>query len=349
MKKWISIILVGIFLPSLVIFVSADEEPASSAVQQLLERRQWSEAVAALRDFVQKSGKSVETVMGLATALMHTGAREEALANLVEGTQRFKGADRTYFIQKVRLYSRLFLTNKTFQVYQDGLNLVASKKYRPARERFEKALVEEPDNVEILIRLGQVSILDADPERAVHWMRSAYKLNPFQPEIQLWLGRALVQIGKTKEGLAELTVAYRSLKSSEISSLWLSEALVQTGQSGAAIRLLESDVAQWPLHILGLISLAKLRLQGPHSDATLLWAARKDLQLAFSRLEEYSARDAGVDSSGNLVDLGVDLSRPTPEIKGEIQRLLQQVENRLSQASDQRRSSGATLQSVGPT
>jgi len=174
--------------------------------------------------------------------------------------------------------------------------------------------------------------MDNDPAQASEKLRLATQLNPFQPEVKLWLGRALFQHNKSNDAVRELTAAYNEMRGSELVSVWLSEALAVTGQSNQAIRILDNDLKQWPIHVLSLISVARLRTQGTHVDSSALWAARKDLQLAASRLDQYSQGDLSRYSG----DLDIDLNRSTAEVKGEIQRLLQQVENRLSQLTNQR-------------
>jgi hypothetical protein len=75
--------------------------------------------------------------------------------------------------------------------------------------------------------------------------------------------------------------------------------------------------------------LARFRIQTAHGDAQVLWSARKDLQLAMSRLDQYQTMKL----SQVERELSVDLRKPTAEIKLDIQKLLQQVEKRLEESS----------------
>ncbi len=319
-------------LPSVIPIGGGGHEITYSSAKQLLEKRKWPEAISILRTLFKSEPISVPVITSLAMALTYAGNREEALAILNRGAQTIQGDRRKYLIRRIRVLSCLFLTNKTFQIYQDGLNLMMGKKYRAAKERFEKAIVDEPDNVEILTRLGQSFVMDSDPGAAVRNFQFAFKLNEFQPEVRLWLGRALLQQNKFNEAIRELTAANNALHGSELAPLWLAEGLSQGGQVNLAIRLLDNDAKQWPVHVLSLLSLSKLRSQAFHADPQSLWLARKDLQLALSRLDQYAASDLGR-YSGDLV---IDTSKPVSEIKSEIQRLLQLIDNRISQTSDQR-------------
>jgi tetratricopeptide (TPR) repeat protein len=147
----------------------------------------------------------------------------------------------------------MFLSNESFQGYQDGVNLLNNGKFRPARDRFEKALGQEPDNVEILIRIAQCLLLEQDEDSAAERLKLARKLNPFEPEIRLWLGRAMHRRGELRKAIAELRVAHQELKGSELAPTWYAEALLASGQRASAISVLEKDVQEYPFH--GLLSL----------------------------------------------------------------------------------------------
>lgn len=200
------------------------------------------------------------------------------------------------------------------------------KKFRAAKERFEKALSEEPSNCAILIRLGESLILDNNYISAVQYLSLAKRLNPFDPEIRLLLGKSLYYQKGTLEALPELKQAYLALKGSEIASVWLAEALFSSGQPMAAIRLLENDVREYPFHVLSLINSAKMKLQFGRSDLALCWSARKDLQLAMSRLQDYLAPHDPIQESGLIINL----QKSGNELRNEIQKLTQQVDGKLS-------------------
>jgi predicted Zn-dependent protease len=290
--------------------------------------KKWEEAIAVLKGHLKREPNSVPGVVSLANALTYAGKRGEALSLLIQSSEWAKSAQRGALIQKVHVISRIFISHETSKIYQEGLNLLIAKKYRAAKEKFEKALVEEPDNSEILIRIGQTCILENELKPAIERLRSAKKLDPFEPMISLWLGRALFLNGGHQEAIQELKMSARDLPGSELATIWLAEALSTEGQIHPAIRVLERDIKGWPFHVNSLVMIARLRTQLAHPDATSLWAARKDLQLALSRLDQYSI----VKSTSIERELSVDLRKSPSEIKGEIQRLLQQVQSRLDEA-----------------
>jgi predicted Zn-dependent protease len=298
----------------------------------LLDAKNWNEAVSAYRVLLKREPKSIRVRVELATALIYVKQRDEALSLLNELARSTKGVERSFLIRRIRILSRVFATNESFKSFQDGLNLLNNKKYRNAQDKFEKTLKDEPANVEVLIRLGQSLLLGGNLEDAVRQLKLAKQFNPFQPEVRLWLGRGLSQLNQSHEAIAELTIAHHELKGMELSTLWLADALTSIGQVNSAIRLLDADVKQWPLHLSSLIQVAKFKSQLVHPDSQVLWSARKDLQLAMSRLEEYDSKNQYARSG----ELDIDLSRSPAELKPEIQRLQQQVENRLNQISNQR-------------
>lgn len=299
--------------------------------KRFVEQKKWAEAVVLFRSLEQKSDLSSTTQrnlsLELSRALLYSGRREEALSLLEQwASKEKKGTFREFWIRRIQVMSRVFITNETSQVYQDGVRLLQEGKHRAARERFEKALEREPDNMEILARIGQCFLLDKDDDSAAERLRSALQLNPYEPELRLWLGRALHRRGEITEGIQELKRAYREMKGTEHAVIWYAEALVTLNQRGAAIQVLERDLAQNPFHVGALLALARYRLQGSTKDMAALWAARKDLQLASSRLDAYLSSNALAGDSDFRLDM-----RTSPDLlREEIRKLFQQIDTRLN-------------------
>jgi predicted Zn-dependent protease len=312
-----------------------------SEARQLMHDRKWVEAVVLLRSALKKNPRSSPIETDLARSLAYSGRREEALTVLSQMINRKSGAAQKELILRARVLSRLFLTNATFQVHQDGVNLVLIGKYRAAREKFEKAIEGDPANVETLTRLGQCLILDGDVDSAAERLRMARRLNPYEPEIHLWLGHALHERGEMHEALAELKSAYQDLSYSELAALWYAEALYSSGQRQAAIQVLDDDLRRHPNHIAGLIALSRYRLvSASATDSAVAWQARKDLQLALSRIPLYvpSATDTVTPASSSVPnaraidpmgDLALDLRRPEAELKREIEKLMEEADGRI--------------------
>ena len=117
-------------------------------------------------------------------------------------------------------------------------------------------------------------------------------------------------------------------------TLWLSAALFSYGQKAQAVQVLEEDVKAQPFHLSSLLQLAWTRSQVLSRDNQTLWAGRKDVQLILSRLEQYEKRGllnpAQWEFEGQL---GLDMRQSASELKAEANKLLQQIESRLGQAT----------------
>jgi tetratricopeptide (TPR) repeat protein len=320
---------------------------------QLLKAKKWAEAAILLRSSLRKSW-STPVAIDLARALVFSGRREEALTVLGQalGHERSTQSRRS-LIQKSRVLSRVFLTNATFQIHQDGVNLMMARKYRAAREKFEKVLEQDTANVESLIRLGQCLVLEGDYDSASERLRLARRLNPYESEVQLWLGRALYQRGELGEALEELKAAYQDQPTSEVASIWLAETWVALGNRDQALRLLHDNVTVRPDNVGAIVALARLRLNAtsPH-DSHAAWESRKELQLALSRLSGYlaatsssalpmpgtpaSAITTGDSDAVSVLpaapssnELALDQRNSENELRHEIQRLMSEADSRI--------------------
>ncbi len=299
--------------------------PDFAEAKQLLAKKKWAEAAIVLRTLTKGNPDYLPAAMDLARALVYSGRREEALGVLTQAVTKQKGTKKTALIRRTNVLSRIFLTEKTFQNYQEGLNLLTHGKASAAREKFEKSLEQEPDNVEILTRIGQSLVLDGDYDSAAERLRVARRLNPHEPEIRLWLGRALHQRGELTEAIEELRLAHQSLETSERAPIWYAEVLLSSAQRKAAIQVLEQDGKENPFHVSGLVALAKMRIQLFRDGNESLWSARKDLQVAMSRLPQYSSGEIQPFES----DLGVELRSAANSLKSEIGTLISQLDGRL--------------------
>ena len=299
--------------------------------RHFLDSHQWNDAASEMQTVLQKDPKSILGLIGLSTALVHLGKREEALTHINQALPRLRSAQRNQLIKRARVLSSLFLSNKTFQIYQDGINFLILKKYKNAREKFEKALLEEGDNSVILTRMGQSAFMDSDLDKALVYLRSAKRMNLYEPQIRLWLGRVLYQKKDFEAALVELRSAQAELPGSELAPVWLAEALSHADQSASAIKLLLADLKAWPLHCFSLMTNIRIRLQGDPKDFQNLITAKKELKLAQSRIQYYS--NVEVQNAQKQGDFTFDF-RPTPEeLIQELQSLSQSFEQKLKNSN----------------
>jgi tetratricopeptide (TPR) repeat protein len=305
-----------------------------SDAEIFLDRHKWSDARDCYLDLIKKDVNLTTAWIGLATSLTYLGQRKEALRQLSVGVDQVKINQKSQVMKRIHILSRLFLTNATFQTYQDGLILFSAKKFKLALEKFERTLSEEPDNVEVLLRLGQSTLLDGNFQSAVNYFKQAHQLDSYDYEALLWLGKSLKLSGKLRDSLSELKNAYYGIRNSEgetgreleTATLWYSEVLADSGQVGAALRILGLDSKANPSHLRSLIASAKLRMQVSKPDAGGLSLARKELTSALKRLELTQSNDSI--SSSVLPDEWEMLQNETPdEIKLKILGFLKQIEH----------------------
>jgi tetratricopeptide (TPR) repeat protein len=319
----------------------ADSEGDFSQARKLMKEKKWVEAVVVLRSQLKDPGHPPSTELDLARALVYSGRREEAMTVLGQILARKKGNAKKDLIRRERVFSRIFLTNAAFQTHQDGLNFLLAGKYRQAREKFEKALEQDPANVEVLTRLSQCLVLSGDYDSAAERLRLARRLNPFEPEVRLWLGWALKERGELRDALMELKSSYQELPSSETAAVWYAEALFDVGQKPAALQILDDDVSRHPGHVWSLLTASRFRsLDATSEDAgASSWRIRKDLQLAQSRLPLYESNalesasllnERPIDSMG---DLAFEVHPSETELKKDIQKLMEETDSRIESAS----------------
>jgi predicted Zn-dependent protease len=320
----IPLFLVGAGLVYGTFFGNAQANEESDA---LIAKKKWPEAVIVLRAIVTQNPHDTSAQVDLARALIYQGRREEALNAINTAIRTEKGTKRDWLIQQSRVFSKIFVSNETFQNYQDGLNLMMIQKYHQAREKFEKALAAESSNVEVLTRIGQSYLLDGDHDSAAEQLKLAHSLDPYEPEISLWLGRALHLRGELGEGIAELKAGYSEMKGSEIAPIWVADALEAAGQKAQALQVLEEDSKNYPLHVMSLVNAAKLKTQMSEHNSEVLWAARRDYQNALSRLSDYMAVDR-LKSEG---ELGLDYPVDGKELREDIQSNLQKLQGKLDE------------------
>lgn len=308
--------------------------------KKLLQDRKWSEALIGFRSVLKEEPSRLEAILGMTRALAYLGRREEALRFLNDAHSKAPSEKKPYLQKRIEVLSHLFLSNQTYQTYQEGVNLLREGKVKPAKKKFELAASKEPDHGLILLRLSQSEIQEKDYDAASEKLRFARRLNPFDSAVRMWLGRALIYRGEAKQAIVELTEAQKQLKKSESIPVWLAEAWVAIGERDAAISILEQDIQKNPLHLKSILKLSRLKYLAipPVSEARIkltpaetknLWEVKKYLQLALSRVEAYQDyQEQLVVKVKDSEDIEKKSSRE--ELKSQIQVFLKSVEERIA-------------------
>jgi len=303
-------ILLGIFFGATAAGAS-DYERA----HQLVVQQKWAEALPLLKALHEEAPASTLVGTDLAQTYIRLNRREEALVLL----------KKYGLVKQASVVARSFLTQESYKLYQEGLNLLETKSYRSAKERFEKALERDQNHLEILLRLGQSEILDGNADAGLKALERLAKIYGAQPEATLWEGKAYSMKGEGEKATRLLRDALRALPTSESAPIWLAETLYANGQKASAVAELEADLKKNPQHVQALLTLARLKLSAA-ADAAQIQEVQKDLQVAHSRLERYSSPKQKRFES----DLGVELRDPEFTAKA-FQLLSDRLQERLKQ------------------
>ncbi len=293
---------------------------------QLIQKQKWTEAVSLLKGLYSVNPKEIAILGALSLSLTRLGQRTEAVDFLHRFAADQTPIERERLAKRSRILSRTFVSNATFEKYQDGLNAFLAKKYRSAREKFERVLQDEPQNCEVLIRLGQCLVAEDEVEAAIQRLAQAKKVSPTDSEISFWLGKAYLARGNFREALRSFKLLDFEIRNAEMAVIALSEGQVLSGQVNLAFKTLEKDIDENPLHVESLWLFAKIKLQTAKGDLDSLWSARKDLQLALSRVDRYDSIDRAD------WELSAGVYRSSAELKLEIQKLLQVAQSRIDDA-----------------
>ncbi len=292
---------------------------------EFFAQKKWAEAAIGLKATVERDPQNARAVLDLASALTYLKRREEALGVLARAAQKTKvAAQGERFKSRIQVISRLFISHDTFQIFQDGLNLMLVKKYKLARDFFSRALIQEPANVDVLLRLGQCYVLEKDFDSAAESLRFAKRLNANDPQIGLWLGKALYERGELTAALEELSTAYLAMRDSELATVWFAQVLQEVGQGSSAMKLLDIHLKKYSWHIPVLMTKALLQMRSEPVSVNTLLQAKKNIQLALDRLDQYAEKN-----TDELRDEVNFLEQDAEELKKELISRMKAIESRL--------------------
>ncbi len=230
---------------------SADETD-SAEILALRRSGRWSELATVLRERLAATDlPSVlrsEWSLDLAEALTRLDRREEAILHLVELAQdpRIRAADRVVALRRANALSRLFGSAQAAENYQRALIHFQAGRLPEARLILQSILTEEAVQLDSLVRLGQICIFLSDWDSAVEHLRRARSLNPFEPVVSLWLGKAMTERGEFEDARRELVRAQEFDETREQSLEWLIDLESRVGNGRALERWISSGLSRLP-------------------------------------------------------------------------------------------------------
>lgn len=205
---------------------------------RLVKEKSYAEAVEMLESAVKEDPSFVVAHLELARSLVMSGRRLDGLNRLAQAQRVAKLPSEQDRINSQRiLLSGIFYTNETFQLFQDGLNLMRDRKTRAAIQSFEKALVREPDNAQILTAYGKALLSLDDRNQSVKLLERAHSILPERKDVRIALSQ-----GVLNKDPKRVTLLLRKLVSEpgveEDTVLLYSQALERLGRIRDAISVL---------------------------------------------------------------------------------------------------------------
>lgn len=188
-----------------------------------------------------------------------------------------------------QIIARMFLSQDTFQLFQDGIHLMEQRLWSQAESKFRAALDREPDHFEILLRLaqtllsqkGSVRNLAASADESKELLKKALVLCPQDMQARLWLGRAYLDKGEWDQALVALRIVYVEAPQWEWTAAWIAEAMQAKKQMFAEFLL--KHLQTHPIHLPSMVALVQQRgigeIDGPDYRRVSRWI--------LSRWDEY--------------------------------------------------------------
>lgn len=244
-KRWIFLLIVS-FLSSP---VWAERPLAGPAWSLSAEDR--DQAIIELKKQWDREIASYSLADELSRLLFLQGRREEALRVLLSTYESTSLAQEKAKIRKqVQVLSRTFATTQGATHYQAGISALVSGNLKSALSRFEQVLSSESQVLDALVKKGQAQFLLGQWDSAAESFRAAIWLNPFEAEVRIWLGRALLERGELREGVREILQAWRAADAHQRGRshwrAWAAEAYLAEGRSGAAKALVSPEALKGP-------------------------------------------------------------------------------------------------------
>jgi tetratricopeptide (TPR) repeat protein len=213
---------------------SAPQEGRERAAIQL--KRQW------LKD-LSSPGPAIE----LSSHLLLLGRREEALRALLAAHGATSSVqDRVRLETRVRVLARTFMSVDGARNYQAGLNALLAGDLKSAIARFDAVITTEQQVLDAVVRKGQAEVMLDNMDSAAESFRLAKQLDPFEPDVRLWLGFALLARGEKDEGEQEIHAAWRMASPAQRRrshwKAWNARGQILQGRSGAAKKLMGAEL-----------------------------------------------------------------------------------------------------------
>ncbi len=335
-----SLLLFWIFIGTLVGNVSAeiplDPVPAPipeiNQIQPLMDKKKWPEAIERLKAWQLTASDPFEPGMLLAKAWLLSGERQKSLEQLHKLLALVPNKKKTLVEEQIKITSRMFMTNKAYQTYRDGVDLLISGRSRLAQDRFRSALDQEKENELVLFRLGQSLILEGDYDQGRKFLEEARRLNPLDYSVKAWMGRAAFLSGRLVQAQQELEEGLKQAPALEELVCWSAETWSVLGKKAKAVEFLRAHTDRHPLDLMALATLVRLEFaEVPEKTSVQRWMEiRKLVQLTMSRMDSTEQ----VETNRYLGEEGIGFKK-ADELKKELVTLLERIDGKVEESKTQ--------------
>lgn len=272
--------------------VVVERDSRLGEARHFAEKKNWASVVEVLQPLLTTEIVNWEVLSELSRAYFYLGKRKEGLLVLRDGIAKVPPSERKMVQDRYSVACRVFLANKSFQLYQAGIDYLEHGEWKLARDRFESVLKEEPLHLSAMVRLGQAELMEGDYSGAEEILKQARDLDSEDSVIRLWLGRALHLGGKLQEANGELKLAKKKLVTHEVTNLWLAENIYVLGDRVSAQALWDENLKNDTNSLATKIRLCRYSMDPQAVAATqYLYLCRKiDSQLLLSREKKNSSK-----------------------------------------------------------
>lgn len=263
----------------------------------LFRQARWTDAATLLRTMIRKNPERLERSLDLVRVLLFMGQRSEAIDLLTEAMSRMSPNERKKAWPLESAVWNQFIKGDALQKYERGLEPLYQGRWEIAAPFFEEAMNLEPLNVRPAIRYAQAKIEQGEAEagvRALEPLLNRGRDHP-EPDIAFWLGKGLLKEKRAQEALRFFRMVPSDLN--EELPLLMADALVHEGAFDEAVTVLSKDIERFPAHVLSLLKRSELRVrQVPERrlSSNAYWEARRDVQLAMSRIELFEKQHSSI-------------------------------------------------------
>lgn len=317
----------------LVDFFSETLTRRMESIKSVYSKGEKSAAIIELKHLIQEVPLYLNAYTLLAEYQLADGDRTSAISTLKSAVDKAAPALRPGLRRKIKILSKFFRSHENYSEFQQSIKLINEGSYASAKQKLEVILKKEEDHGEVLLRLGQVHFLLAEFRKSVLYFEKGMQMDSKHEELLSWLGRSYFLLGDVKKSEKIFKqISWDSDELSEQSAYWWSDVLLATKGKRTTLGFLEKQLEDHPKWVRILVKCAELRSTLISKNSEPQWQAKKELQLALSRFDDYASKETTVSSE---TPLGINQLN-LPELKKQIQEAILVLEEKLKKLDEVR-------------